>query len=215
MKTLLKLLKKKDHAETGIGTMIIFIAMVLVAGIAASVLIQTSSRLQSQAMTTGQETTAEVATGLEVTNIQGHVSGGTIDQLAITIRARSGSKDVDLSTGVLQLSDGTSKHVLTYDTSVYATAPAVAGIFSTDVFDLAASKFGIIELQDADGSATGATPVINRGDKVVITVNVTATFGTLSERTQVVGNILPEEGAPGIISFRTPSTYTDIVLNLQ
>jgi archaeal flagellin FlaB len=216
MKTLFRLFKKKDHAETGIGTMIIFIAMVLVAGIAASVLIQTSSRLQSQAMTTGAQTTSEVATGLEVTNVQGHVAGGTIDRLAITIRPRSGSKDIDLSTAVLQLSDGTNKHELTFDTTpVYANAPVVGGIFATNVFTLTASKFGLIELQDADGSSSGATPVINRGDKIVVTVNVTATFGTLPERTQVTGSILPEEGAPGIISFRTPSTYTDIVLNLQ
>jgi flagellin FlaB len=216
MKTLFKLFKKKDHAETGIGTMIIFIAMVLVAGIAASVLIQTSSRLQSQAMTTGQQTTAEVATGLEVTNVQGHVSNGTIDRLAITIRPRSGSKDIDLSNTVLQLSDGKNKYELTYDKKpVYANVPAVAGVFSTDVFHLNATKFGLIEMQDADNSATGATPVINRGDKMIITVNVDVTFGALPERTQVTGNILPEQGAPGIISFRTPSTYTDIVLNLQ
>jgi flagellin FlaB len=217
MKTLFKLLKKKDHAETGIGTMIIFIAMVLVAGIAASVLIQTSARLQSQAMTTGEETTAEVATGLEVTSVQGHVSGGTIDQLAITIRPRSGSTDIDLSTAVLELSDGSSKYVLNFDTTpIYAVTPAIGGIFATDVFDdLTASEFGLIELQDADGSASGATPVINRGDKIVISVNVTATFGTLLERTDVQGNIMPEEGAPGIISFRTPSTYTDVVINLQ
>lgn len=216
MKTLFRLFKKKDHAETGIGTMIIFIAMVLVAGIAASVLIQTSSRLQSQAMTTGEETTSEVATGLEVSSVQGHVSGGTIDRLAITIRARSGSQDIDLSTAVLELSDGVNKHILSYDTTpVYATAPAIGGIFLTDVFTLTAPKFGLIELQDADGSSSGATPVINRGDKIVVTVNVTATFGTLTERTEVTGSIYPEEGAPGIISFRTPSTYTDIVLNLQ
>jgi flagellin FlaB len=50
---------------------------------------------------------------------------------------------------------------------------------------------------------------------MIITVNVDVTFGALPERTQVTGNILPEQGAPGIISFRTPSTYTDIVLNLQ
>ena len=67
-----KILKKKDIGAIGIGAMIVFIAMVLVAGIAASVLVQTANRLESQAMTTGQDTTAEVATGIRVCDIEGH-----------------------------------------------------------------------------------------------------------------------------------------------
>ncbi len=64
-----KKLKADDIGDMGIGAMIVFIAMVLVAGIAASVLIQTANRLEIQAMTTGQETIGEVSTGLGVTAI--------------------------------------------------------------------------------------------------------------------------------------------------
>jgi flagellin FlaB len=210
-------LKRKDDAAIGIGTMIIFIAMVLVAGIAASVLIQTSSRLESQAMSTGEETTSEVATGLEVTEIQGHVENGSIDRLAISIRCRAGSRDIDLNTAVLELSDGSNKYILSFDTTpVFASAPAIGGIFDTDVFDdLTNAEYGIIVLQDADTSATGTNPVMNRGDKMILTVNATATFSGLSERTQVSGRIVPEEGAAGIVSFRTPASFTSTILKLQ
>ncbi len=216
MNKLLKLFGRDESGAIGIGTMIIFIAMVLVAGIAASVLIQTSSRLESQAMTTGQDTTDEVATGLEVIDVLGHVTSSTIDNMTITVRPRSGSKDIDLSTAVLELSDGTNKYVLSYDTTPIFNTPAAAGIFSTDVFDdLTASEFGIIELKDADNSCSGATPVINRGDKVSLSVNVTATFSGISERTEITGRIVPEDGAAGIISFRVPASLTDEVYDLQ
>jgi len=216
MRKITKIFSRNEHAAIGIGTMIIFIAMVLVAGIAASVLIQTSSRLESQAMTTGEETTAEVATGLEVFDVLGHVSSASIDNMTITVRPRSGSRDIDLSTSVLELSDGSNKYVLSWDSTVFVAAPASTGIFASAAFDdLAAGEFGIIELKDADGSCDGTTPVINRGDKVAITVNVSATFGGISERTKITGRVVPEEGAAGIISFRSPASLTDEVYDLQ
>ena len=85
---------KKEVGSIGIGAMIVFIAMVLVAGIAASVLIQTSTRLEMQALKTGQETTAEVASGIKVEAIEGYNSSGSITKLCIEITSRAGSPDV-------------------------------------------------------------------------------------------------------------------------
>ena len=211
----MKIMNRKNVGAIGIGAMIVFIAMVLVAGIAASVLIQTSSRLESQAMATGEQTTAEVATGIAVANVEGHVSSGSIDKLAISVRPRAGSKDIDLSTVVLELSNSTTKCVLTYDSTQFASTPAAAGLFSTSAFGLTAGEFGIIVLEDADSSCQPSTPVINRGDKVVLTVNATATFSGLGVRTDIWGRVVPEEGAPGIIAFRTPASLTDTVYMLQ
>jgi archaeal flagellin FlaB len=82
---------------------------------------------------------------------------------------------------------------------------------------LDANEFGVIVLEDADGSCTATTPVINRGDKVILTVNVGDSdgFNTVEERTDVSGSVIPEEGSPGIIAFRTPSSYTKNVMILQ
>ena len=207
-------------SSIGIGAMIVFIAMVLVAGVAASVLIQTSSRLESQAMKTGEQTTTEVATGIAVSIIEGHVNTTSrkIDKLAIFVRPRAGSKDIDLSTALLELSDSNNKYILTYDSNNYEYIPALTGMFSTDAFSsLTADDFGIIEIEDVDNSSTIANPSINRGDKVIITVNTSTTFGNsgIAENINIWGRIIPENGVSGVISFRTPSSLSDEIYNLQ
>lgn len=211
----LRMSGRTKYGSIGIGAMIVFIAMVLVAGIAASVLIQTSSKLQRQAMTTGQETTGEVATGLKVYAVEGHVSGTTIDKMVVIVTPRAGSSPIDLNTAIMQLSNSTVKCILSYDSTNFASAPASTGLFTTSAFNLSANEFGIIVLEDPDGSCTSSTPVINKGDKVALTVNVSAAFGGFAPRTYVWGSVMPEQGAPGIISFTTPASYVYEVYQLQ
>ncbi|MCX6664692.1 MAG: flagellin [Euryarchaeota archaeon] len=209
-------------AATGIGAMIVFIATVLVAGIAASVLIQTSMELETQAMTTGQQTLGEVATGLAVTDIDGYDlgNGGLVYWLVIGVRARAGSQDVDLGQCVIELSDSSTKNFLTYNPGNFTTKTSINGNVFTDTFypnstANSSTTFGIIVLEDGDGSCTVVTPVINKGDHVMLTVNASATFGGLSTRKDIFGMVIPEIGSPGIISFTTPAAYSELVVQLQ
>jgi len=213
------ILKRKDAGSMGIGAMIIFIAMVLVAGIAASVLVQVANQLQMQALYTGQETIEEVATGVAVVDVEGYVSNASngIEKLCIAVRGRAGAGDIDLSEAVIEIADNETKMILTYNSGQHVTTPASSSIFDTAAFTLAADEFGIIVLEDADGSCgTAATPVINKGDLVVLTIDSSATFNPgISVRMDIWGNVIPEIGSWGIISFRTPATYTDNVYDLQ
>jgi flagellin FlaB len=199
--------------------MIVFIAMVLVAGIAASVLIQTSTTLESQAMATGRETTDEVSGGLAVFDIEGHVSTD-IDALAITVRPRAGSPDIDLNETVILLSDGNKKVLLVYDYTAANHFNTSVGNDDGDVFggvytDLTYEEFSILMLKDPDSSASRFTPVINRGDKAMLFVDTNECFSNIGERTDVFGYVYPEHGSPGVISFRTPASYSDTVYDLQ
>ena len=222
---MIKQFKNEDSGSIGIGAMIVFIAMVLVAGIAASVLIQTSTTLESQAMATGAETTNEVAGGIAVFDIEGHTSGagGVVDALAITVRPRAGSPEIDLNETIIIITEGTTKVLLAYDFAdsghFNASVDTADGeVFGVNYSDLTNEEFGILVLEDADTSLTQYAPVINRGDKVMLIVNAAACFTTnsgIEERTEVVGFIYPEHGSPGIISFRTPASYSDTIYDLQ
>ncbi len=216
-KKIYKKIKENDIGSIGIGAMIVFIAMVLVAGIAASVLIQTSTKLESQALETGRDTTAEVSSGLDVVNIEGFNTSGKITYMAIIIRPRAGSRDIDLNTTVLEISDSSTKNFLTQDPNCFVLQSGIAGdIFNTAFYPTNDTNFGIIVLEDADNSCNaGSSPVINSGDYVILSVNTSACFGGFDPRDDIWGIILPEEGSPGVINFRCPASFNDDVMELQ
>jgi len=221
VRKLCDLLRKRDVGSIGIGAMIVFIAMVLVAGIAASVLVQTANRLEIQAMITGEQTTSEVATGISVFDIEGHVTSSSIDWMAIVVKPRAGSEPIDLSETVIEISDGTTKALLSYsdsatwnfNTSVHETDGQV---FSTNAiaWNMTNEEFGILVVEDGDTSCTVSTPVINRGDTVMLCVNTTSCFSGLAAREDVWGYIMPEEGSFGAFQFRVPASLTDTVIDL-
>ena len=206
-----------NNGSIGIGAMIVFIAMVLVAGIAASVLIQTSTTLESQALATGRETTAEVSSGIAIVSILGNNSSGAIQHLAITIRSRGGSDDIDLAETVIEISDSSIKNFLTYDDSTCILADNINGtIFNDTYYPTDGTSFTIIVLEDADNSCSSEhSAVINSGDYVLLGVNTNMCFGGLIPRQDIWGLIIPEEGSPGVINFRCPSSFTQNVIELQ
>lgn len=210
---------KNQIAAIGIGAMIVFIAMVLVAGIAASILIQTSTQLEMQALQTGQETITETSTGLTVTGVEGFNTSGKITKLAIEVSPKAGSPDIDLENTIIEISDGSEKHVLSFGGSgQFTNSTSIDGDIGSNGKFGTATGFGITVLQDADGSCTSSTPIIGFGDHVILGVSTSSVFSTnagLLPRTDIDGLIIIEEGAPGIIGFTTPSSYVDDIIELQ
>ncbi len=200
----------------GIGAMIIFIAMVLVAGIVAYVLLSTGSLLEIQSGNTGTQTIKEVSSGLKVSTIQGHNTAGLIDKIVILITPRAGSPEIDLTGVLIELSDSEQKNILEYSSSYWIDGTAgLDSLFDVDAFSSVASEFGAIVLIDDDGSCSQTTPVINRGDSVMLALNTTATLSGIGENINIMGNVIPEEGAWSIIQFRTPSSFVNPILILQ
>lgn len=203
-----------DFAAIGIGVLIVFIAMVLVAGIAASVLVQTSTNLEMQALKTGQETINVVASGITVEAISGHNTSGQIDKLGIELTSKAGSPDIDLGESIIEISDSNTKKVLRFSNNFTNQSDVDGNIFDNGDFG-DSTHFGIIVLQDADESCLQTNPIINYGDHVVLTVNTNVLFNNIDPRCDVYGQVICEEGAPGIIGFKTPASVSHDVVTLQ
>ena len=97
------------NAQVGIGTLIVFIAMILVAAVAAGVLLKTSGSLQQKATVTGEQAQREVSTNIKVTDVVGFVNDTDTHQIdAIIIRAQlsAGSGDIRYEDIVLSYQSG-------------------------------------------------------------------------------------------------------------
>ena len=110
-----RILDEDERGQVGIGTLIVFIAMVLVAAIAAGVLINTAGFLQTQAEATGEESTAQVSERLNVVSQSGVITDDVGDgdddglgELEFVLAQSPGADNIDLNEVTAELigSDG-------------------------------------------------------------------------------------------------------------
>jgi flagellin-like protein len=155
-----------NRGQVGIGTLIVFIAMVLVAAIAAGALINTAGFLQSKSEQTGQDSTAQVSNRVQVVSGFGNVTGNEqVDYINLTVMRGSGSDDINLSTATIEWIGPNKATTLTENTTTNAikeTGDPGAG--SSDYFNVSS-------ITDEDSSA----PVLNsQDDRFTIVLNTTA-----------------------------------------
>jgi flagellin FlaB len=200
-----------DEADVGIGTLIVFIAMVLVAAVAASVIMQTAENLQQRAYAVGKQTIRDVSTGLRVIGVTGFtdVNKTKLEYLAIAITPRAGSYDVDLNKTLLYIQlDNYS--VLSLNLSSKANRVTEGGIFNTlNLSLLNATNFGVISIHDRDDSIM-KTNGISTTDQAILIVNLTAVLPTtngLLPGEVLEGKLVPDVGASGIFVVQSPNAF--------
>lgn len=185
-----------EKAEMGVGTLLIFIAMILVAAVAAGVLVQTAYQLQQQAETTGEQALKEIATGLRTLATYGVTDANLtmITDLYIKIALSAGSPVINLANVVIEISTGAVD-----DSLLYSDGPPVA------------STFNATQLRDTYPYDIWTTTDvgITQGDIALIHVNLTANgMGLVTQQTANI-LIIPKHGIPTYVDVTTPSVYSN------
>jgi len=186
-----------DRGQVGIGTLIVFIAMVLVAAIAAGVLINTAGFLQSGAEETGQQSSDQVTNRLQEVSSVGQVNttSGNISTVNITVKRAPGANNIDLSTTTLQFVHSSGATDLTYDSS-----------------DPSATTFNVSAIQDEGGdSIVSGSPVLNDPAdraRIVLDAEAIVNGNGLSEGDTATIQINTQSGGTTEVRLVVPETLS-------
>jgi len=173
-----------DRGQVGIGTLIVFIAMVLVAAIAAGVLINTAGLLQSQAEATGEESAEQVTDRVVVQSVSGDVAGSNndLDGINVVVRRSPGAGDISLDSLIIE---------------------AFANGESTTYTDDGNDAYEVEELTDFETSGTLA----DSADRAEL--QFAPPGSTLGEGDSITFSITTAAGGTAFVEKRAPSTIDD------
>ncbi len=183
----------------GMGTLIIFIAMILVAATAATVLINTTGALQNKALDVGKMTQDEISTGLTVVHINAkNGSAGGLDDFSITTRLSAGSSTIrfDDVLAVLTLDDNSADY--SYNASIDCQNSS----------QLSQTQFGVMYSLESQTQRDG---YIQSGDIVELCLQSPRLI-TESERFRL--SLVPRVGIPSRLTLIAPRYFSSVQENL-
>jgi len=197
----------------GIGTLIVFIAMVLVAAIAAGVLINTAGMLQSQAEATGEESSEQVVDRVQISTVIG-VSGDAddadttlveadeIDRIGLTVFRSPGADNINLQNAIIEVFANGESDTLTHSGTVDTDFPD-----SSDSGDtISEGNFDIVNVQDADEGT-----LADSSDRAQLVFDLSQVGSdeddaTLAEGDTVSITVTTASGGTAFVEKRAPSS---------
>jgi archaeal flagellin FlaB len=188
MKANQKFLMDNERGDIGVGTLIIFIAMVLVAAVAATVLIYTTGALQQKATKTSKEATQQISSNIVVEQVLGDrtvLTNANISDLLVRIKPDVGTASIDLRQVIVTVMDANVR------------------------YDLKWGNYTAIAVRDEDSSFNNtSTPVLNSGDLIEIIVSQSAiTSVQLQPRKTFWLSLNQELGQAVNLEIATPNSF--------
>ena len=129
-------IKNDEIGSIGIGAMIVFIALILVAAVASAVIIQTGEKLQQNAQQTGSDTQQEISGKITVNAIFVYDDAASY---LLYFETAPGSEILDETTTDFQMTCETTAGVYQYVSGTFTAA--------TDVDDVGGAAVGAADLQ--------------------------------------------------------------------
>jgi flagellin-like protein len=180
-----------ERGQVGIGTLIVFIAMVLVAAIAAGVLINTAGFLQSKGAATGEEASAQVSNRIDVVSAYGNVTSESVDYVNLTVRQAAGADNINLSKSTIQWIGPDKATTLTHDSLTKAKSG------SDDNFNTTAIKGDTDEV------------LVQQSDRIKVIMHSDTLTGNLSAGDEVQLTLTTQYGSKTTYWANVPESLKD------
>ena len=208
-------IRQNERGDMGVGVLIVFISMILVAAVVATVLITTAFEVQQQTECTGNIAIIDVSTGFKVININAdrynpaddwNGRRNIIEILEIKVALFAGSSNINISDVIIDVVsnpvDTTFTFVDTDQTSEYNES-ATANQFTVEP---------IRDLSPFNESTTYS--MMTPGDLAIFYIDANASGLALRTMHPFLIKILPKHGVSTDISLITPPVYGNRIMSL-
>jgi archaeal flagellin FlaB len=178
----------------GIGTLIIFIAVILVSAVAAAVLVATSGSLQQRSLLTGQQAEEGIATGAEVIGVSASNASGdyNIEEFEVLLRLQAGSGPLNFNNTLLMVDTSTRSYNMDYSGSSTEWSSGTT-----------TGQYAIEYVKQGGDYVPG---YLSRGDVAKMRFNVSE---SIPENKRIRMKIVPRVGVTTVIELTTPDVMTD------
>jgi len=177
-----------NRSQVGVGTMVIFISMILVAAVAGGVLINVTGLLEGEATDTYETSTAQVADRLLILSVTGSVSDNdTIDVYNFTVMRSPGADEIALENVSFEIVD--SRGAETYVVGNVSEEP------TRDVSEITAE--------------TNDTTITQQSDRYIISIDAGERDAELRPGESAQVTYTTGSGASTMVVIRVPESLSD------